>query len=259
MSVCIREPLTADRTYYVRTDGNDSNSGLTDSSSGAFLTIQRAVDVVCATLDMGLYQVTIEVRAGTYSETVQLKSYLGSTWPILRGDTTTPANVTVSASAGNAVQLVDSVAWRVEGFKVTSSTNSGLSSVANGFLSFQHLEFGTCSQYHMIAFGSGKLRLNSDYRISGNAVAHMYVQESGSSARGEIRTITLIGTPAFSLAFAVALDCASIVVPNMTFVGSATGSRYMVRGNAVIQTQGAGLTYLPGNAAGTTGSGGEYA
>jgi hypothetical protein len=259
MSVCLREPLTANRTYYVRTDGNDRNSGLVDSSSGAFQTIQKAVDIVCATLDMGLYQVAIEVRAGTYSEAVQLKSYVGSTWPILRGDTTTPANVTISTSTGNAIQLADSVAWRVEGFKVTSSTNSGFSSAANGVLSFQYIEFGACLEYHILAFGGGKVRFNGDYRISGNATAHMFVQESGSGARGERRTITLVGALAFSDAFAIAYDCASIVVPNMTFIGSATGFRFAVRGNSMIYVNGAGLTYLPGNLPGTSASGGAYA
>jgi DNA-binding CsgD family transcriptional regulator len=61
-----REVLTANRTYYVRTDGSNSNDGLSNTSGGAFLTIQKAIDIVAA-LDLSIYNVTIQVGSGTYT------------------------------------------------------------------------------------------------------------------------------------------------------------------------------------------------
>jgi hypothetical protein len=45
----------------------------------------------------------------------------------------------------------------------------------------------------------------------------------------------------------------------MTFTGSATGPRYRADSLGLIQTNGAGATYLPGNSAGSTSAGGQYA
>ena len=90
--------LTAHRTYYVRADGSDSNTGLADTSGGAFLTIQKAVNCVAA-LDLSTYNVTIQVGAGTYTgSTVVAKPFTGAGTVTISGDTTTPANVLISTS-----------------------------------------------------------------------------------------------------------------------------------------------------------------
>lgn len=56
-------PWDSTNTFYVRTDGSDSNSGFEDTAAGAFLTIAKAESVMVAGQ-------TCYVRAGTYDEAV---------------------------------------------------------------------------------------------------------------------------------------------------------------------------------------------
>src|SRR5690606_6562686 len=58
--------LTADRTYYVRTDGSDANSGLANTAGGAFLTIQKAIQVAAGINNNG-FTITIQLANGTYN------------------------------------------------------------------------------------------------------------------------------------------------------------------------------------------------
>ena len=86
-----REKLTANRTYYVRVDGSDSNTGLADTAAGAFLTIQKAWDMVQA-LDASGYSIYIYVRAGTYTAGLSIVSYPVSPVAVyIYGDETTPS------------------------------------------------------------------------------------------------------------------------------------------------------------------------
>jgi hypothetical protein len=247
-----REVLTADRTYYVATDGSDSNDGLTAGTP--FLTIQKAVDVVCS-LDLSIYQATIQLADGTYTAGAVLKSYVGALPPIIQGNATTPANVVVSPSSGSCY-IVRSGAWSLIGQKLTSSNANGISGESTSSCSIANINFGTCASRHMQTTGS--IRIVGNYTISGSASMHMWAF-MGGIFDGYLNTITLLGTPNFSDAFAFAQECGVIRLPSMTFSGSATGKRYDAHRNGVITTNGAGATYLPGNAAGTVATGGQYA
>jgi hypothetical protein len=59
-------------------------------------------------------------------------------------------------------------------------------------------------------------------------------------------------------AFALASECGIIDIFGNTFFGSATGIRYNVTTNGVINTNGGGANFLPGNSAGVFSNGGQY-
>jgi hypothetical protein len=68
----------------------------------------------------------------------------------------------------------------------------------------------------------------------------------------------LSGTPAFGVAFVDADRCGVAGFFSVTWSGSATGKRYSATANGVVDTFGQATTWLPGNSAGTTASGGQY-
>jgi pectin methylesterase-like acyl-CoA thioesterase len=116
-----REKLTAARTYWVRTDGSDSNDGLANTSGSAFLTVQKAIDVASA-LDNGGFNITIQLGNGTYSAGASLKSFVGSGRIVIQGNSTTPANVHVSVASGNVVAGVSVIGvYEISYMKLTSA------------------------------------------------------------------------------------------------------------------------------------------
>lgn len=261
----VREKLTASRTYYVRTDGSDSNNGLANTSGGAFLTIQKAIDVAAA-LDLSIYDVTIQVGAGTYSSVGnELKSIVGAGKIIIVGDETTPSNVTVTQTGsptntqGGFYAFGVQGVYSLRGMKLTSATavGYGINISGGSRVEFQNMNFGSITTYHVRAVDGATLEVTGDYTISGGAVGH--VVASSSIVRCQSRTITLSGTPAFSGQFANATAAGYYIASGLTFSGSATGPRYSATLNGVVNTAGGGASYFPGDSAGSTATGGQYA
>jgi hypothetical protein len=254
-----RTQLTGDQTVYVRTDGSDSNNGLADNAGGAFLTIQKAVDVVAA-WDVSIFTVTIQVRSGTYNEDVELKEAVGSGDLILLGDETTPSNCIIDAVGPFCVQATAASgnSWNVRGFRLQGSA-AGALFVQGCLVNFQKLDFGVNTTYHIFSGGAGGfVNATDNYSISGGAAVHWACYD-GSILAVSAKTVTITGTPAFGVAFALAARCGSLGVNANTFSGAATGPRFSASLNGVIDTVGGGATYLPGNVAGSTATGGQYA
>lgn len=254
-----RVALTGNRTYYVRTDGNDSNTGLVNTAGGAFLTIQHAVDVV-SMLDLSIYVATVQVADGTYTGAVSIANLIGSTGSKLtiQGNSGTPANVLISTTGVDAFHIVKgAVLIEIKDLKITTTTDGYCIYTDGAFVNFSNLVFGTSATSDVAVYNFGLVVVTGNFTIAGNAVRHATVGIHGHYDITNL-TITLTGTPAFSDAFIAASVLASVRALSDTFSGSATGVRYKVDTNGVIDTGGGGANYFPGDSAGTTSTGGQY-
>lgn len=255
-SAGVREKLTAARTYYVRTDGNDANTGLANTSGGAFLTIQKAVNVVVNEIDAAGYGVTIQLGDGTYTAGATLGKVFGAenVSVVIQGNAVTPSNVVISTTSAAGITANFAGDWHVKDLKLQTTTSGyGLVSNYGSLLRYSNIVFGACASGHMSASNTGALRAEGNYSIVGAAPSHWYLSQDGRLTCAS-RTITITGTPAFSSAFAVLTLHANCVITGNTYTGSATGKRYDVSRLAYCNS---GVT-LPGDVAGTTATGGLY-
>ena len=255
----VRAVLTAGRTYYVRTDGSDSNNGLADTSGGAFLTIQKALDVV-GSLDIGIYNVVISVGAGTFSKTGTnvLKAPLGSGTVTIQG--AGMANTTVSHTSGECFYgEYTNFRFTVRDMKLqTTTSGSCLYQFGNGLINYRGIDFGSAVTAQVRSQNGGQAFQTGNCTISGGASYHILCS-TNSIVDLTARTLTLSGTPAFSFAFISVVRNAFAVANSVTFSGSATGPRHYIDTGGIVFTNGATeASYFPGNSAGTTTAPGAF-
>lgn len=122
--VATPQQTTADITYYVRTDGNDANTGLANTAAGAFKTISKALLMIPQTVN---HSVTVNVAAGAYAEVVSLLGYVGLGRIEIVGDTV----VSATRQATGFYMLNNTVAIYVKGFRATNTAGAGFYGSSN--------------------------------------------------------------------------------------------------------------------------------
>lgn len=254
-----REKLSASRTYYVRSDGSDANTGLANTSGGAFATIAKALTTAAA-LDCATYDVTIQIGAGTWTTAVSLPQMLGSGTFTLLGDAATPANVIISTTSATAVSLSGKGNWTVNGFKLQTTTSGyGLKCDGEGILKFLNINFGACVTGHMASIGNlAQLIATGNYSVSGGGSFHLVAQAGGYVYVGGA-TMTLLASVTLSWVFAAQAGVIAAALQTFTLGAfSVTGTRYNLSGNSVCDTNSGGVNYFPGSVAGSTATGAQY-
>ena len=251
-----REVLTANRTYYVRTDGSDSNNGLANSSGGAFLTIQKAIDVVAATLDLGIYSVTISVANGTYTGQIALKSLTTAGGIVtITGNISTPANVVIT-SASHTVVLPGPISgtYKFEGVRGASSGGNFMALYNKCYVQLGVFELGACAIRGIEAMFDAHVQLLNNFSVVGDIP--YWVFRTALFGVIDISTLTLThsGTRTHTSGFAVAESGGLINAWGMTISGSFTGKNYDVNTGGGMTLAGGGTSYFGGSVAGTVTS-----
>jgi hypothetical protein len=260
----MREPLTAPRTYFVRTGGNDSNSGLLNTDVGAFRTIQRAIDVA-ASLDVRGFPVTVQIADGTYAQSLfcrPMTGVFGDFGLILRGNIGNPAAVQIQAAPGLAAisgfYLGNSVV-QVEGVHLSSVSGSGVFTDGAGDLRLRNVIMAGCAGYHLAAFNNSQIRLSGTLFIQGSAGTHL------GAIGGSIEMTGFDVLFQTNIAFAFTAVAESLGRIRQTVGGqfvaggfAVTGQRYLASTNAIINSGARGANHWPGSSAGGVNTGGQY-
>jgi hypothetical protein len=258
-----RESLSANRTYYVRTGGSDTSgyTGLTNTDGDAFATVKYAYTRISNEIDFNDYTVTISVQNATWTSAYSL-GYDGTGG---HGDWVGGGTLlldynggTLAVDGASALTLTFGASGYVGLKDVTiTTTTSGacINLYAKTLFYFDEgVEFGASAGQHLYVDDQAYADIQYfDYTVSGGATSHIYVNRQAFVITGG--TTTVSGTPAFSQAFAVASN-GGMLVGGATYSGSATGPRFIVTANGVIEA--ASITYFPGDAVGVGESGGVY-
>jgi hypothetical protein len=250
----VREVLTGNRTYYVRTDGSDSNTGLVDSAGGAFLTGQKAWNVVCSTIDLNLFVVTINFGAGTFAGFEDAPDnvtpggyrYVGGGRVILNGAGSTTI-ISMVQVLGNYIQ--------VQNIRFTGilAAWSGVIDIGAG------CSFHTSATEHIHCSSGGEIRATADYTISGDAARHAYAHSNGQFRIGQVSAVVVTVTGlTFSDCFFRAADDGIIDFEQGSFTGTFTGARYGGNGMFIGAVLGDNLTAIPGSISGVLTGGARY-
>lgn len=257
-ALSVREQLVADRTYFVRTDGSDSNNGLSNTAGGAFLTIQKAVDVA-ATLDLGIFNCIIQVADGTYTGAVVLKAFVGAGQIRIIGNETTPANVIITGGGVNLISGIDFGRYLIAGVTIASTGARNIQVLGRGQLQYRNIvsQGAAGLNTHIAAINGAEVQSLGNITLNGNSQIGFLAGIFGlMNIRGQPITFAS-GTTITARGFQGS-DHGRVDMINITFSGSFTGKRYEVNGLGAIFTNNAGESYIPGTIAGTTATGGIY-
>lgn len=254
-STAFPERLTADRTYYVRADGDDGNDGM--SAANAFASLRHAVDTSLA-LDMSLFAVTIDIGAGNFS--------IGNFFYI---DGNGNSRITL-AGAGPYATFLDGTVYARYGMILNLSELSlggaslGIRAQSGSQISLVgQVRFDQGSTALIQAEGNAAIEIkNATVILASDSNSCILAQSQGLITVNQSAVFITESARTFSqFLLATTLGQVTWTTAQITVdetAGIIAGKRYHITGNGVVQTYGGGASGVPGTLSGTVTTGGQY-
>jgi hypothetical protein len=268
-----REVLASTRNFYVRTDGSDSNNGLSNTAGGAFLTVDKAIAVGSSTLDIGGQIFNINIADGAYG-TCTLLDWVGTSpdqYVNIIGNTTTPANVTFTSTTSFVPPIAcfsTTKAWKLQGIKLIASGAAAFTPllwvIGNSCnVRVSNMDFGAArtDSPQICVEAGGFLDFVGSNNFSGATAGYMILaDQAGMVATNGATTYVFSNNPNYSSSTINSSKGGVVNMPSATFTNGATvtGTRFVNDSGGGINTSGGGANYFPGNVAGTTTAPGWY-
>lgn len=267
LQASVRQRIAGNTTWYVSPSGNDSTGN--GSAGSPWLTIGHAYSVIAAQYDGNGFTGTISCANGTYTSGINAAFGLVGFVALLIEGSGGSTNCTLSVTNGSCFIINQATTIQLQGMLLEATGTGGgqgfaIATAHGGYVQIMSdINFGACATGHLNSEAGGTIQVSGNYKItggvSGGTGSHLNAVDSGSYIFFDTGvTATLTGTPVFATAFANTNRLGEIFCPHtyVTWSGAASGPRYFVDANAVINTNGGGATYLPGSTSGSLGSNG---
>lgn len=269
-----RERLTAARDYYARaTGGSDTNcSGLAnvvDPGTGtipracAFLTLQKAANVVIQNIDTAGFNVTIGIT-GTFNAGM---IFSGPTVGAGLITVYTPTTAAIATAGADAFVAINGAYVSLIGANIqisTATSGIGVYAYNYGAISLISCSFGAAASGHIAAgaaggnYGPGNIYILGACSVSGSSSSFIHIVTVGSSViMSPSAQVTFNGTPSFSsftIGITKGLFYAQQAAP---FVGATAGVKFYIHNGGTF-TSWLTPAAVPGSLPGVVASGGVF-
>lgn len=271
-----RVRLTAALDMYVdAAGGSDSNNCLTGNPCSS---VQRPFDILRDGYDLAGNVVTVHLADGSYSPGLKLQTKLlgqhGHDNLILVGNEAAPANVIIAdtgliptaldSGVGSPIFVAYGGTLSVRGVTLVSGFRSAWAHVS-GDLLLRNIRFGSAGQCHVAASTAALIRFDGDYSIFAGTNGHYCAYNGGTiiafDPANPQRTVhvSISNNPVFAV-FAISEGLSQVYATSAVtaYTGTASGARYGVATNSIVDTAGSGASFLPGSLPGALATGGVY-